>query len=372
MTTLNRTVALLFSAVRRVAGPVALFVVATYSSGGELAPPAEPSPLAPMAFLAGSCWVAAFPDGEATDEHCFEWVYGGKFLRDRHVVRGRRDPYQGETWYGWDAEQQSIAYWYFNSLGGVSTGTGSSTAEGLVFPERHASDSGVREFRNVWRQTGHDSYCAVLTEKRGPAWVEVWTMEFTRTSHNPMGAPALPQSVSAVEISPVGDPQRPLQVLRLALAGGRALVDLELGDTIEGQRLRLVPGLGSEGPFRALVRYETSLTVMNEGPHLDLHHWKHHLSNWRELERLNALEFLVPSLTPEETNAFPASGADELRAAVHAAGGERWAALLPAQPAPTEYPLGVGPSRYWIAILEPLEDVWVEVAEIEIRVPMGC
>jgi hypothetical protein len=32
-------------------------------------------------------WRGAFPDGKATDERCFSWIYGGKFVRDEHVVR---------------------------------------------------------------------------------------------------------------------------------------------------------------------------------------------------------------------------------------------------------------------------------------------
>jgi hypothetical protein len=136
----------------------------------------------PLAFLVGSCWTGTFPDGKSTDEHCFEWVYDGKFIRDRHKTAGPRAPYEGETWYGWDAEKGSLVYWYFNSLGGVSTGTAQATAEGIMFPERHVSGQEVREFRNVWRRTGPDTYRTILTERKGEEWVELWTMEFRRPS----------------------------------------------------------------------------------------------------------------------------------------------------------------------------------------------
>jgi hypothetical protein len=159
---------------------VAVALAAPASSAGAGDAPANR--FEPLAFLAGSCWKGAFPDGQSSDEHCFEWVYGGRFLRDRHIVSGQRAPYQGETWYGWDPEKASIVYWYFNSLGGVSTGTAAATEEGIVFPERHASGGKVRELRNLWRRTGPDSYRTVLTEKKGDAWVELWTMEFHRSS----------------------------------------------------------------------------------------------------------------------------------------------------------------------------------------------
>ena len=54
---------------------------------------AQPDPAyQPLEFLAGHCWKGAFPGGKQTDEHCFTWVYGGKFLRDRHTVRADGKP----------------------------------------------------------------------------------------------------------------------------------------------------------------------------------------------------------------------------------------------------------------------------------------
>ena len=46
----------------------------------------------PLAFLAGHCWKGSFPGGHRTDEHCFSWIYDGKFLRDRHTVRSEGQP----------------------------------------------------------------------------------------------------------------------------------------------------------------------------------------------------------------------------------------------------------------------------------------
>lgn len=55
---------------------------------------AAPDPaLAPLAFLAGHCWVGTMPGTADTDEHCFAWLYDGRYLRDRHVVR-RTDGYE--------------------------------------------------------------------------------------------------------------------------------------------------------------------------------------------------------------------------------------------------------------------------------------
>ncbi len=62
-------------------------------AGMSMSAPAQapPSPYQPLAFLVGHCWKGTFPEGKATDEHCFSWIYGGKFVRDEHVVhRGGR------------------------------------------------------------------------------------------------------------------------------------------------------------------------------------------------------------------------------------------------------------------------------------------
>src|SRR2546423_4817205 len=71
-------------------------------------PPHPPSliphpALHPLAFLAGSCWKGTFTGRSATDEHCFTWIYNGRFLRDHHIVVGDSVPYEGESTYAWDA-----------------------------------------------------------------------------------------------------------------------------------------------------------------------------------------------------------------------------------------------------------------------------
>src|SRR4051812_23935066 len=73
----------------------------------------------PLEFLVGSCWTGTFPDGKATDEHCFEWVFDHKFIRDRHVVGSGEGGgrYQGESLFGWSDKEQRVAFWYWNSNG---------------------------------------------------------------------------------------------------------------------------------------------------------------------------------------------------------------------------------------------------------------
>src|SRR6187551_2099463 len=71
----------------------------------------------PLAFVAGSCWRATFPDGRMTDTHCFSPILNGHFLRDRHIVTRAPNPYVGETIYRWDAATGRIRYDYYASDG---------------------------------------------------------------------------------------------------------------------------------------------------------------------------------------------------------------------------------------------------------------
>jgi hypothetical protein len=134
----------------------------------------------PLEFLVGHCWVGAFPGGKATDEHCFEWVFDRKFIRDRHVVRNGDAPYAGETLYGWDAEEKRLGFWYWNSEGEVIVGAVEYRPGSIVFPTKHVTDKGTMELRATWTRTGQDSYRVEQSQRAGQAWKPLWTMELKR------------------------------------------------------------------------------------------------------------------------------------------------------------------------------------------------
>jgi hypothetical protein len=170
MTTLHR---LLLTAAAAAAVAVPLL--------GAQAP--APSNFRPLEFLVGHCWIGTFPDGKQTDEHCFEWVYDRKFVRDRHVVRpaaGGAVQYEGESLYQWDAKAKHIAFNYWNVLGQMSTGTLEETAEGIVFPQKLESATGTTEMKTIWTRPVADSYHVWVGEKKGAAWKELWTMDLRR------------------------------------------------------------------------------------------------------------------------------------------------------------------------------------------------
>jgi hypothetical protein len=144
-------------------------------------PQQPPAPdFKPLEFLVGSCWEGSFPDGKATDEHCFEWVFDRKFIRDRHVVRHGEKPYSGETLYGLDPTSKQLAYWYFNSDGEILTGTVKYQADSIVFPTRYVTDKGTMELLAVWTRTGENSYKVDQSQRTGTGWKPLFAMELKR------------------------------------------------------------------------------------------------------------------------------------------------------------------------------------------------
>lgn len=144
---------------------------------------AEPAGYGPLAFLVGHCWKGTFPDGKVTDEHCFSWIYGGKFVRDEHVVHkgaGRPDGF-GESIYVWDAASGELQYLYIESAGGFSRGTVSSEKDALVFPAATYSEKGqVQTYRSRWRRAGTDAYDVVTEFRDGDRWVPGFTIRMQR------------------------------------------------------------------------------------------------------------------------------------------------------------------------------------------------
>jgi hypothetical protein len=122
----------------------------------------------PMAFLAGHCWKGSFPGGKLTDEHCFTWIYDGKFLRDVHTLRGEGRPdAQGESIYFWNSSQKQIEYLYIESGGGFSRGSVVTDENALVFPDANFVENGKTQlYRSRWQRSGENAY-DVITEFQG-------------------------------------------------------------------------------------------------------------------------------------------------------------------------------------------------------------
>jgi uncharacterized protein YndB with AHSA1/START domain len=132
------------------------------------APPLR-AELEPLRFLLGHCWRGEFKN-KAVDVHCFESVYGGQHVRDRHEVAGPGAPYRGETLYSWDGGAKRVGYTYWNSSGGVSRGSMTAKAEELDFGDETYTGADGRKMTisTLWRRVGADSYEAVSTSAADP------------------------------------------------------------------------------------------------------------------------------------------------------------------------------------------------------------
>lgn len=145
-----------------------------------------------------------------------------------------------------------------------------------------------------------------------------------------------------------------------------AAVQLGLGEDVFGQVLRLSP---SGSRFRVEMQWETSLAIHDEGAHLDLLKWRHYTSPWTELPTEGSGGFRIPTLSDRERRRFPETGLDEIRAAVAAAGGGRWLAVVP----PTmvfgdAMRAGVSAVRFRVSARQASGR---PVLRVEVGVPMG-
>lgn len=145
----------------------------------------------------------------------------------------------------------------------------------------------------------------------------------------------------------------------------------ELGETIEGQLVSIasdqLTGLTVE------QRYETSVTIMNEGPHCDLTEWKHFYSEWKRLKANNSGQFLYDKYSEKEYEKFPKISIDELKQKVKEECGYEWFKLVEKVKTPTEYPSGVSISRYYLRVTGQRKDNGKTVTKlIVIEMPMGC
>lgn len=149
-------------------------------SGIAAEPPA--TPLAPLAWLAGSCWTGTFADGTTRDLVCYEWMLGGQFLRSRHRVIGGKAPYAGETILGRNAATGALEYTYFNSAGGVMRGEIVPVEDGLSFPPDTMEMGGTTfEVRSAWKRHGPDRYVATSERLVDGVWKPFMTIDFVRS-----------------------------------------------------------------------------------------------------------------------------------------------------------------------------------------------
>ena len=145
----------------------------------------------------------------------------------------------------------------------------------------------------------------------------------------------------------------------------------ELGETIEGQLISIASNQLTN--LKVEQRYETSVTIMNEGPHCDLTDWKHFYSDWNKLQTNKKGQFICNKYNEMEYEKFPKISIEDLKQEVKEKCGEEWIKLVEKVTIPTEYPSGVNISRYYFQITGQRKDNGQTVTKLIVIVtPMGC
>lgn len=183
------------------------------------------------------------------------------------------------------------------------------------------------------------------------------------------------RTIKAIEIfTPEGKP-REAEGLPVLDQKGDIVIELDLGEPV-AQIFRIVPR--EAVTFRMEQQYETSLTISDEGPHLDLRDWKHWTSDWKQVELTGALRFV-----PEEPNAenlpFPKVTNEEMVSAVRdllkeypGEDAEGWVSLVRQCKSPDDGPCIVTVSEVRLRISVLADGDWKAVQMVRLILPMGC
>ncbi|UIR56891.1 hypothetical protein LZQ00_03500 [Sphingobacterium sp. SRCM116780] len=149
------------------------------------------------------------------------------------------------------------------------------------------------------------------------------------------------------------------------------ILSVDLGESIEGQQISLSSDKFTD--LKVEQSYETSVTIMNEGPHCDLLDWKHYTSAWKLLSKNNDGQFIGASYGDKETQYFPEVSTEELKKAIQLHCGTDWHDLLENIKSIHDYPSAVGISRYFLRITGRDKKTGQEMQKmIILENPMGC
>ena len=151
------------------------------------------------------------------------------------------------------------------------------------------------------------------------------------------------------------------------------VVQLGLVGKISGQTYLLMPA-ASIKTIQIYQNYETSLTIMDEGPHLDLTDWAHYNGEWKNLE-IESNSFKTLEYSTAEQERFPEVTSGEILEATKryvSVDSKRWTELAKQCTGPNAYPCGVSINRINLKIV--LTDNKGNTTEkyIIFEVPMGC
>lgn len=148
--------------------------------------------------------------------------------------------------------------------------------------------------------------------------------------------------------------------------------DLDLSHSIENQIIALHSYPNDSREFKIEQQFETSMSVSDEGPHLDLTDWKHYTSDWKEIKRLEGNRFLTSKISESDYERFPKVTNKEIYQAILKDSGKRWANYARSCKTPNDAPCLVSVSRISFRIKAKENGKWNIIHKINVIVPMGC
>lgn len=147
-------------------------------------------------------------------------------------------------------------------------------------------------------------------------------------------------------------------------------INADIGDDLSLSSLVISKELTD---IKAEQRYETSISISDEGPHCDMVEWKHYISEWKVLKSETENIFKCAVYTEKEQEKFPEVSLQELREAIKKHCGEQGIELTKNIKSPTDYPSEVSISRIYLRISGIERSTGKSILKYLIfEIPMGC
>ncbi len=146
---------------------------------------------------------------------------------------------------------------------------------------------------------------------------------------------------------------------------------VDLGTTPEDKIIKL-KATDDIKKIQVYQAYETSVTIMNEGPHCDLVDWENFQSIWLPLEKIDSDILKTHTYAKKEWNSFVDVQMAAFRKAVSDYCGENYAKLVSDIKSVYEYPAAVSISKIKLKFVITDKDNNRITKVISLEIPMGC
>ena len=180
-------------------------------------------------------------------------------------------------------------------------------------------------------------------------------------------SPRSAKSIESIKISGADQPECDFVITDFDQISKTVDLDLECFSDI----FRIMIQGTAKQNYSVEYRFETSITVQNEGPHIDLNNWKHYRSPWTTAQVNQAKQFVCELPKGLVSKKFPDVEMSEVRKTL-AKIDPTWLDLIKHTKSVTEYPLDVGISRIYFRIYAKQGKGRRLVQAICYNVSLGC